>query len=795
MDNQFYKPAQPPPRDKSSLLALLRSAISARPTLRRTPLAAALLACCASQAFAQAAPPAAPASAAPLQISPRLVPRKADEAELPVILQADELRGRPDLETVAEGNVELRRGSIVLRADRVSYEHADDLAHARGHVRIERDGDLFTGPELQLHLQRFEGFFLQPEYFFARTGAGGTAQRIDFIDQYRAQVIGATYTSCGRDGSGAPAWLLSADRVKMDFDANEGVAEGAVLRFYGVPLLAAPVMSFPLTDERKSGWLPPTVNIDNRSGFEVAVPYYWNIAPNRDATFTPALISRRGMALDTEFRYLERVDRGEVAFSVLPDDRVFGRTRHAARFTHEGDRFGVHYAAHALRVSDDAYWKDFPRGVPLLTPRLLPLDLQVDRGFRFGGEWTAYARVQHWQLLQDPDVIVGPYQRSPQLGVRGSGALPLGIEYGLETELNRFVRPPNARDATPLPDGTRGHLLGSLSRPWRAPGWWFVPRLSVNAASYAVDGQSRTSRWIPTMSVDAGLAFERDAPWFGRTLRQTLEPRLFYVNTPFRGQQLALPEFDAAGKDFNEVSVFSENAFSGVDRVSDAHQLTAGVTSRLLEPTTGAELLRVGLAQRLLFRDQRITPEGETLTQRFSDLLLLGSSRLTPSWALDAAVQYGSEQNRVRRSVLRARYSPAPFRTVGVGYRLTRDVSEQVDVGWQWPVYGSPPGSASTSACKGTLYTVGRLNFSLRDRRLTDSIVGFEYDAGCWIARVAAERLSTGRTEARTRIHLQLELVGLSRLGSNPLRVLKDNVPGYRVLREERDPPPLPVYE
>jgi LPS-assembly protein len=801
MDNRFYKPAQPPRRDKSSLLVLLRPKFAARPTLRRTPLAAALMACCASQALAQPAPPASAASAPALQISPRLTPRKADDVPLPVTVLADEIRGRPDLETVAEGNVELRRGSVVLRADRVSYEHADDLAHARGRVRIEANGNLFTGPELQLHLQRFEGFFLQPEYFIARTGAGGSAQRIDFIDSKRAQVIGATYTSCGRDGSGAPAWVLSAARVKMDFEANEGVAERAVLRFYGVPLLAAPVLSFPLTEERKSGWLPPTVNIDNRSGIEFALPYYWNIAPNRDATITPTVLSRRGVGLDTEFRYLERNDRGQVSLNVLPSDRVADRSRHALQFQHEGERLRVHYAANVLRVSDDAYWQDFPRSLPLLTPRLLPHDLQADRRFVLGGEWTAYSRVQHWQVLQAPvtDLIDAPYQRSPQVGVRGAGVLPLGIEYSLETELNRFTRPPNALDLAPRPEGTRWHALGVLSRPFTRPGWWVVPRVAVNAASYTVDGLPHASRVIPTTSVDAGALFERDATWFGRSLRQTLEPRVLYVNTPFRDQS-ALPNFDAAGKDFNEVSLFSENAFSGIDRVSDAHQLTAGVTTRLIEPANGAELLRLGLAQRVLLRDQRFTPEGEVLSQRFSDLLLLGSSRLGSKWTVDAAVQYSPELNRAKRSVLRARYSPGPFRTVSAGYRLTRGASEQVDVGWQWPVYGPGPGgkpAAGNGGCGGTLYSVGRVNYSMRDSRVTDSLIGFEYDAGCWIARVVGERLSTGRTEATTRLLLQLELVGLSRLGSNPLRVLKDNIPGYRLLRDEPGaaPAPLPVYE
>jgi LPS-assembly protein len=289
--------------------------------------------------------------------------------------------------------------------------------------------------------------------------------------------------------------------------------------------------------------------------------------------------------------------------------------------------------------------------------------------------------------------------------------------------------------------------------------------------------------------------FERQTSWFGRTLLQTLEPRLLYVNTPLR-PQATLPLFDTAPKDFNTVSVFSGNAFSGVDRVSDAHQVTAGVTTRVLEPTSGVEALRLGVAQRYLLRDQQITSDGVPLTQRFSELLLDGTAQLTTRWAFHAALQYNPEIDRTTRSVLSARYTPGPLRTLAASYRLARGASEYLDLGWQWPVYrgAAADNGQSGAACRGTLYSVGRINYSTKDSTVTDSLAGFEYDTGCWIGRVVAERISTGRSEATTRLLLQLELIGLSRLGTNPLQVLKDNIPGYKLLREERSDPPLRAY-
>lgn len=736
------------------------------------------------------------ADPAPLQPSTALEPKAAGDAarQRPMLLQADSVKVRPDLEAVAEGSVEFRQAGMLIKADRLRYDSASDTALAKGRVFIGRDGVRYSGTELQLQVQRFEGFFLQPEFEFDRVSAGGRADRIDFLDSERSRAYNALYTSCPREPGSQPDWLLRTDRVKLDFETNEGVAEGAVLQFLGVPILAVPVLSFPLTDDRKSGWLPPTVGLDSRSGFELAVPYYWNIAPNRDATFTPTVLTRRGLALDSEFRYLEPRHNGRLRLHLLPDDRTVSNTRFAWEVDNEGWLGkSTQYRARVLRVSDDSYWKDFPQVVPSTLPRLLSQDVQLLRDVpTVLGPVQAYARVQHWQVLQTgtgSDLIVAPYQRSPQLGLRLQPGLPAGLRAAFETEVNHFTRTPGTADAT-LPTGWRWHGLGQVSRPFAWPGAWVTPRLTLNAASYSFSapGQdtSRASRVIPTTSLDAGLVLERPAVLFGRAQRQTLEPRLLYVNTPYR-DQTGLPNFDAAERDFNAVSIYAENSFAGIDRVSDAHQVTAGFTTRLADEATGAETLRLGVAQRFRFRDQRVVLSGSPLTQRFSDVLVEGSTSVFNPWRLEAALQYNPDNQRVVRSIASVRYQPGPFRTLSAGYRLARGLSEQVEVGWQWPLWrsaGSPVGAAG--GCGGTLYAVGRLNYSLRDSRMTDSLVGAEYDTGCWIARVVAERLSTGRAEATTRLMLQLELVGLSRLGSNPLQALKDNVPGYRLLREPR---------
>ena len=733
-----------------------------------------------------------------LKMAPGIQPLPGGEAgkQLPITVKAQKMRGRPDIETVAEGDAVMHRGDLAIHADLLSYDHVEDLALARGNVRIRQGTNRYSGPEVQIKVQRYEGYFLNPTYFFGSTGAGGVAERIDFIDSQRSVATDATYSSCPAD-EGAPDWVLSSARVRMDFESNEGIAEGAVLRFLGVPILASPLLSFPLTSERKTGWLPPSLVVDNRAGVQFQMPWYWNIAPNRDATITPLVSTKRGLGIGGEFRYLESDYHGQLNLDLIPHDRVEDRDRYSIGASHEAIWPGdTELKIRVLRVSDDNYWKDFPRpsDPDQLTPRLLLSDIRLSRPF---GDWTTYARAQSWQALQDSDSqFTNPYERLPQIGARTQHELPYGMQMGFEVEFNHFVNP---EDTTPSGrvEGSRLHSLMSFSRPWISPGWTVTPKVSMNAATYSLDqpmadGRKEASRVIPTLSVDSAWTLERDTSIFGKEMTQTLEPRIFYVYTPYRDQN-DLPNFDAAGKTITPYSLFSENAFSGIDRVSDANQVTTGLTTRLLDSFTSGEIMRLGVLQSYLFSEQKVTPNGQPQNSGFSDILLFASTNVIPSWALHGETQYNPVLGKFETSTAGAAYSPGSFRTVALNYRYTRDQSEQIELGWQWPLFGRTPDQVSASGaprnCTGALYTVGRGNYSIRDKRLIDSLLGFEYDAGCWIARVVMNRQSTSQAQATTQVMFQLELVGLSRIGSNPLAVLKQNIPGYRLLR---DGPPVP---
>jgi LPS-assembly protein len=752
-----------------------------------------------------------------------------------VTLTADDVVSHIGGVTQASGKVEVKRLDMDLFADLLTYDQLSDTAHAQGHVRIVRGLDWFSADRMDLELTRSAGTLIGTEYELGARKAGGHAQRIELIDRDHSTAYQANYTSCTRDGPDEPDWIITGDKIEIDTTSNEGKATHAVLRFLGVPILAAPSLTFPVTAERKSGWLPPTGDLSNRSGLVASIPYYWNIDPNLDATISPGYSTKRGVELTGEVRYLQPNDLGQLTTYVLPNDEVYGNPRAAVEWAHEGSRSDwLTYSARMQRVSDSSYWKDFPSQMPALTQRLLPTDLSGTRRFMLGdaGEIDTYARVQRFQTLQDPgetdasSLISVPYQRSPQVGLRGNVTLKDQLRFDFEAEGNRFDLADRAQEnnsvdfvnaarldptlvaATPSDKrvgGVRAHVIGTVSRNFSSDWARFEPRLSIHGATYRTDVDAAgdridVTRWIPTFSADSAFSFERQAQLFGRDLVQTLEPRFLYVLTPYHDQS-TLPIYDTAAKDFNEVSIFSDNQFTGNDRVSDENQLTAGVSTRFNDATNGRELLRLGIAQKFLFKKQRLTTDnfqsGEPQSEdhKLSHLLLYGSSSAMEHWSFDGILEEdpssssssssstsSSSSGWTQRAVVSARYHPGPFKSVSLTYRYARDSSQQYEVGGQWPVYHREP---RASGCGGTLYAVGRVDYSVQDSRATYAIGGFEYDAGCWIGRLMVERTSTGRNESTTHLVLQLELNGLSTLGTGSLKVLKDNVPGYQPLRND----------
>lgn len=735
-----------------------------------------------------------------LTVSPKLEEKLSVEAikSSAIYVSGDKVSGSTEDKVVVEGAAEFRKPGTVLKADLVEYEQTKDQVKATGNVRLNRLGNTFEGPEAQFQLESFQGYFLQPQYKFLVNGGNGQADKIDFLGDKKATITNASYSTCTRipGSKWLPDWVLEASRIDTDSEENVGYAYGAVVKLKDVPIFALPYMSFPLNSDRKTGFLPPSIASDNVSGIELATPYYINLAPNYDVTLTPTLSTKRGVNLGTEFRYLNPTLSGAVNLDVMPSDQLrnkdkrWGVSANHRQYVSAGSSLGgVVLNVELNRVSDDNYWRDFPRASGALTQRLLPNNLDID--WRKGA-WSSGIKYSKWQTLQDSDAIITPpYDRVPHWYLNYDALnLAGGFNVNVNTEVTHFKSDPGL---TLQPNGIRAFNQIELSRPFKSPAHFVTPKLKFHNSAYRFDtplrdGSTSANLSVPTFSLDTGLVFDRSVRLWGRDLVQTLEPRGFYVYTPYRDQSL-LPNYDSAARDFNFAALFTENPYSGNSRTPDVNVLTYGLSSKFLDANSGAELMRLGMAQRMRFEDQKVILPGNKIeTDRLSDMLFGATVNWNSQWAIESTQQISPSQTRLNRGVLGVRYAPKDFHVVSAAYRYQRGVSEQAEVSWQWPManlFGARNDDSSGAITNGRWFTLGRLNYSLTENKMVDSVLGFEYDAGCWVARTVIESVSSSSASSNKRILFQLELVGFASIGPGALKTLRSNIPRYQYLREQ----------
>jgi LPS-assembly protein len=700
-----------------------------------------------------------------------------------VFMRADELSATTNQEVEGRGNVELRTRARTINADHMRYDTQMDELYAEGHVRMRNRLNQISGPEMLFRRETSTGYVNQPEFSIGINNSRGDATELIFAGPDEYKLYDARYTTCRPDSND---WYLKVSDLNLDQSRHVGTAHNATVYFEGWPILYSPWADFPLDNQRKSGLLTPAFGSTGKRGFEMLLPYYWNIAPNYDATFTPRVMTKRGIQLDSQFRYLRPDMVGSLDVEVLPHDRITGTNRNELALVHtETFMPGLTGGLNLNRVSDDTYFVDLADRIAVTSQTTLPREGYLSYNLPYVG-FTA--RVQRFQTLQDPTApIVPPYERLPQLLANSFVRDWHGFELSMLAEYDKFEHPT-------MITGQRFIAYPSMSFPVRAGSYFITPKIGVHYADYNIDESSGdphdttralyqdSSVSIPIVSLDSGLVFERDWTVFGRPFLNTLEPRMFFLYVPYRKQD-QFPNFDSALADFNFAQLFSENRYVGNDRVGDARQMTLAVSSRLLEPDSGDERLRVALGQRYYFNDQKVTLNEPLRTDRRSDYLLTGTGRITDAWLADSGVEYNPYAHHAEQFDFGVRYQPQPGKILGVSYRYVRELIDvtgptqikQWDIVGQWPIYAGWSAEA-------------RWNYSLYDHKVLEAVAGVEYNGGCWVFRIIGQRIATTTQSATSSVFLQLELNGLGRLGTNPLELLRRNIPGYYKVNEA---PPL----
>lgn len=742
------------------------------------------------------------------------------DGNIPAYMEADTIEGDPDSDLTLTGAAQVRRIDGVIKGDRINYRKDTGDVDVQGNARMMRDGTLVTGPTAKFNVDKYSGEVEKPNFWLGATGGFAVADKADIFSKSQMRLHTVTYSGCACE---TPSWYIKANTVDIDFDENEGVARNGVLYFKDVPILASPYMTFPVKKERKSGFLMPTYGTTSKGGFDFSLPYYLNLAPNYDATIQPRYFSKRGLQMGGEFRYLGSnfgsSYGGSLYGAYLPNDNVSGNDRWMYWWRHQQLFSNGFYADwDVAKVSDNDYFRDISQlGLNQASTTYLPQRARVGWASNY---WNAYAQVYKYQTLQDPNALLTPpYDKEPELYLRGARYDWGGFDTEWTSTAVRFSQPLllGKRNG---PNGDRLQTYPTVSYPIVRPGWFVVPKVGVNYTQYQTSwyngdylglntgtanagtsvGYPRSqSRTVPIMSLDTGLIFERDTTLFGKASTQTLEPRLYYLRVPYRDQS-KIPVYDTSLSDFSFSQAFEENIYTGGwDRISNANQLTAALTTRWLDASTGFERASLAVAQRLYFADQQVTLPGETPRENVrSDFLVGASAALTDTFTTDVAAQYNPYDNRWSRTLLSGRWSPQRLTTIALAYRYQRDPQtgvqyqpqgqNQISLAVQWPF-------------TKRWYGVGRVDYSLRNGpsstvsgttdspRITQAIAGLEYKGNCcWVGRMVFQRYAVSATDANTALFFQLELTGLGSLGTDPMNLLNRSIPGYSNIT-----PPVPT--
>jgi LPS-assembly protein len=700
------------------------------------------------------APEPAPAPDAP-DGGVRLAP---DELPVQVTSGAAEVSREGD--AILTGGVTVRQGDRTLTSETATFDASEQ--------RFEVEGDVeYRTPELRLKGRSGSwhtgggGHFTGAEFELPLRPARGSARELEMTPAGDLALDEVRFTTCP---AGNGDWFLRASSVDIDQRAQQGRGRNVRVTLKGVPILYAPVISFPVGDARKSGFLFPSFGNSDKGGFEIGTPYYFNLAPNYDLKLTPFLLSRRGIGLDSQFRYLTGRSRGELSTRFLPSDNVASRDRRFSAIAHRTDFTDrLRFDADLSDASDEFYFEDFGLGPDGTSIVYLDRRLQLSW---LGRGWRLDGRAQDFQTIDRAvDPASRPYSRLPQLSFTGRWPMGgAGLSASLDSEAVWFERDEGVT-------GQRFDLAPRLAWTLRGAGWHLEPSAAWRMTAYNLSGTApgaddSPEREAPILSLDAGLVFERGAGRPGGMI-QTLEPRVRYTWIPFRDQS-DLPVFDTALPDLNLVQLFRTNRYVGADRLGDANELAVGITSRLVHGDTGQQFMTATIGQRFFFDRPQVTLPGELPAAKDASNMV-GEVEVTGwrHWSARFAMEWDDDESNTMLGQARIQYRPRPDAVVNLGYRYRESVLEQWDASAAWRL--SP-----------RWQVFARQVYSVKEGDSIDRLAGFEYGGCCWRFRLLGRRYLSNRTgEEDTAVMLELELKGLSSVGNRDDTFLQRSIRGY----------------
>lgn len=677
--------------------------------------------------------------------------------------------------TTMTGNVVVSQGNRQIKSEQAILDREAGTANFTGRTQFRQPGLLLIGEAPSVDLNSNEATIHDAKFVGHESHMRGTARKIYRDTDGVLHIDQGSITHCQ---PGANTWALVGSEINLDQQAGVGTIKHARLHVKDTPVLYFPYMSFPINDDRKSGFLMPSYG--SSDGADIATPYYWNIAPNYDATLTPRFIGDRGLMGEAEFRYLHENNSGEVGGAYLAgDDKFQDKDRWLATLDHNGTLFEtINTRIDFSRVSDHEYFSDL--GTELSVTSQVDL-LQLAEARYHGTYWDLTARVQGYQALDNDD----PYERMPQLLARFNYPHDSsGLEFGLMTEYTNFDRDNHNLTGLNKAVGHRTRIEPSVSWLFETPYSFVQPKVSYRLAHYQLDDlaagfNDSPDLSVPVFSIDSGLFFERNTSFAG-TSTQTFEPRLFYLRVPEEKGQQEIPLFDTSLLDFSYNQLFREDRFVGGDRVGDANQLSLGLTTRFLEEN-GFERARASIGQIYYQDDREVTLNGmQSSMDRSSDSPIAAELMYAfkSGWRVQGDIEWDDDNSNTMQSSLFLRYHGDNQHLVNIGYRVRNDGRseriEQTDLSTIWPI-------------SDRWSFISRWNHDLIHDRIIEAFAGVEYQSCCWAVRVVGRQwindddiTKSDGVDEKNAIYIQFLLKGLGNIGDSMEKLFSDSILGYQ---------------
>jgi LPS-assembly protein len=701
----------------------------------------------------------------PATLEPQERPADAPPSEVIVTFAG---RGEFDLAAGRRqiSGVTISADDLLFEAESASYTEGDPTIEMVGTVRLQTSQFAIYAEDASFDRANREVTLPVAGFELREESARGEGENLHIGPEQVLSLDDLFFTTCPEDDVD---WRLEARSLELDPNTGFGTARGVKLIFKRVPILYAPYFTFPIDDRRKSGFLTPRFAERDRTGLDLTVPYYLNLAPNYDLLLEPRYMSERGPQIGMTFRYLTPGSEGRLRFEALPDDDVIQSSRHYANLQHEtlfGN--GWQLTTGIEDVSDPSYFEDL--GTTLGDISQTHLQRYVDLSY-YQPQWTFMTRLQNYQTI-DTQIAEDdrPYERLPQLLFHGQWGEEL-VGFESSNELVNFDRSVGVT-------GWRFDSTQELSLRFGRPGMYLTPAVGFRQTNYWLDGtepgiEQSPSRSLPITSLDSGLRFEREAGR-QRAWIQTIEPRALYVHVPFEDQS-NLPVFDTILPDFNLVQLFRKYQFVGADRMADTDQISFGVTTRLIDAASGREVMSATLGQTRYHDPRQVMLPAETAVSatRSNYVAELGLA-LSDNWNLDIGYQWDGQTDSTVRAETRFEFRPQDDRLFGVGYRQREGLLEQGDLYMIWPVFDR-------------WRVIGQYSYSLLEKEPLERLAGIEYEACCWLIRLTRGSYivrSTGETD--NTVSIELRLKGLARGGATPEEILGRGILGTR--RSDQNP-------